>query len=102
ATESFFFQQLPDVEKNGTLVLPKLFRRLVDYSKSVEQGFDGTLEDWLKERATGPRPEDDRVILYDHVNNVESVETSLSEIIETINGTITLKVDVNDIVFVEK
>lgn len=44
----------------------------------------------------------DRVILYDHVNDVDTPETSLSEIVETVNGRITLKVDVNDIVFVEK
>ncbi|MDF2695211.1 MAG: hypothetical protein K0S65_3594, partial [Labilithrix sp.] len=101
-TESFFFGELADVEVGGHLVLPKLFRRLVDYSKSLAQGFDGPLEAWLRERASGPRPEDDRVVLNDHVDNVDSIETSLSEILETINGRVTLKTDVNHLVFVEK
>ncbi|XXX80306.1 thermonuclease family protein [Sorangium sp. So ce134] len=95
STEQFWLSEIEDVTvPNGALILPKLFRRSVDYIKSE---FDGTLEEWLRARDSGPRPENDLVLL-------ESIgfETSLSEIVETVNGYVRLKHDFLDVVFVEK
>ncbi|WP_437592496.1 thermonuclease family protein [Sorangium sp. So ce1000] len=95
STEQFWLSDLADVTApDGALILPKLFRRSVDYIKS---GFDGTLEEWLQARNSGPRPENDRVLLES-----AGFETSLSEIVETINGYVRLKHDFLDVVFVEK
>jgi endonuclease YncB( thermonuclease family) len=95
STDQFWLSEIEDVTvPAGALILPKLFRRCIDYVKSR---FDGTLEEWLKARDSGPRPENDRVLL-------ESIgfETSLSELVETVNGYVRLKHDLLDLVFVEK
>jgi hypothetical protein len=81
-------------EHSQVTILPKLFRRCTDY---LQQKFPGTLEEWLRSKASGPRPEDDRVVIKS-----SGFETSFSELVETINSRVTLKADPLDIVFVEK
>src|SRR5207248_11136581 len=47
----------------GTMILPKLFRRCTDYLKAVDQGFVGELSEWMIANQGAPRRENDRVVL---------------------------------------
>lgn len=81
---------------NGQLILPKLFRRSIDYLKAVNQGFRGNLKDWLISNAAGSRNENDRVVIRD------SVEVQLSDLIQQRNSRIVFQEDLLNITFVEK
>ncbi|PPS46026.1 thermonuclease family protein [Chroococcidiopsis sp. TS-821] len=81
---------------NGQLILPKLFRRCIDYLKAVDKGFDGNLKDWLISISSGSRNENDRVV----VSN--SMELKLSDLIKQRNNKIVFQADLLDITFVEK
>jgi len=82
---------------NGVLILPKLFRRCTDYLKDRQDGFRGTLPDWLVEvSASGSRPEDDQVLVGGRA------EVRLSSLVKQLNDRIGFAPDLLDIVFVEK
>lgn len=81
---------------NGQLILPKLFRRSIDYLKDVDEGFRGNLKDWLISASQGSRNENDRVVIRD------SVEVQLSELIQQRNSRVTFQEDLLNITFVEK
>ena len=82
---------------NGVLILPKLFRRCTDYLKDRQDGFRGTLPDWLVSvSASGTRPEDDKVLVGG------SSEVKLSQLTKQLNDRISFTADLLDIVFVEK
>jgi endonuclease YncB( thermonuclease family) len=46
-TTEFILEDKDSAGPGGQLILPKLFRRCMDYLKAVEKGFKGDLEDWL-------------------------------------------------------
>ncbi|OKH23685.1 thermonuclease family protein [Chroogloeocystis siderophila] len=81
---------------NGQLILPKLFRRSIDYLKAVDKGFEGNLKDWLISISSGSRNENDSVV----VGN--SMELKLSDLIKQRNNKIVFQADLLDITFVEK
>lgn len=81
---------------NGQLILPKLFRRSIDYLKAVDKGFRGNLKDWLIENSKGSRNENDRVVTSD------GVEVNLSDLIQQRNSRVAFQADLLNITFVEK
>ena len=84
------------VAPSGQLILPKLFRRSIDYLKAVESGFRGNLKDWLISSSEGSRNDNDRVLIRD------SVEVRLSDLIEQRNSRVVFKEDLLNVTFVEK
>ena len=80
----------------GTMILPKLFRRCTDYLKAVDQGFVGELSEWMIANQGAPRRENDRVVL------TGGIEVRFSELLSQRNATIVFQPDLLDIVFVEK
>ena len=46
STATFVLNDFSDVN-HDQLILPKLFRRCVNYLRDKEKGFDGNLKDWL-------------------------------------------------------
>lgn len=84
------------VAPDGQVILPKLFRRSIDYLKAVDGGFRGNLQDWMISISQGSRNENDRVLIRD------SVEVKLSDLIEQRNSRVVFKEDVLNITFVEK
>lgn len=89
------------VGPDATLILPKLFRRGVDYLKAVGDGFRGNLGDWLDRNSGGGRPENDLVLLGSFSGRAGS-EVPLSNLISQRNRHVIFSEDVLDIVFVEK
>ena len=81
---------------DGQLILPKLFRRSIDYLKAVEGGFRGNLKEWLISSSQGSRNENDRVVIGD------SVEVRFSDLIEQRNSRVVFQADLLNITFVEK
>lgn len=81
---------------NGQLILPKLFRRSLDFLKAVDKGFRGNLKDWLIENSKGSRNENDRVVTSD------GVEINLSDLIQQRNSRVAFQADLLNITFVEK
>lgn len=82
---------------NGELILPKLFRRSIDYLKAVDNGFRGNLKDWLIEVSEQPsRNENDRVVIRD------AVEVRLSDLIKHYNSRVVFQEDILNLTFVEK
>ena len=84
------------VAPSGQLILPKLFRRSIDYLKAVESGFRGNLKDWLISSSEGSRNDNDRVLIRD------SVEVRLSDLIEQRNSRVVFQEDLLNVAFVEK
>jgi len=81
----------------GQLILPKLFRRSIDYLKAVAKGFEGNLVDWLLANESTPsRSENDRVVLDEHL------ELRLSDLLQQQNRHVVFQADPLAIVFVEK
>lgn len=79
----------------GALILPKIFRRTVDYLRDYNaRVFDGNLIDWLKWK--GEQREDDLVLVD------ERFEVHLSDLLELHNHSVTLKADLLEMTFVER
>lgn len=96
-TEEFVLRDQKSITPpNGQLILPKLFRRSIDYLKAVDNGFRGNLKDWLIDVSQGSRNENDRVVIGD------GVEVSLSSLIEQRNSRVVFQADLLNITFVEK
>ncbi|MBL8685332.1 MAG: thermonuclease family protein [Myxococcales bacterium] len=101
STEEFPLRSHADIEPpSGALIMPKLFRRSVDFIKAVMGGFDGNLSDWLEARSGGSRPENDLVLLNDGTPN--ALEVPFSSLIGQRNSRVVFSADVCDIAFVEK
>jgi hypothetical protein len=82
---------------DGTMILPKLFRRCTDYLEAVEKkGFKGELSEWMVANQGPPRRENDRVVLP------SGVEVRFSELLTQRNSTIVFQPDLLDIAFVQK
>lgn len=96
-TADFVLEDHDSIGPDGNLILPKLFRRCTDYLKSVAQGFDGELADWLRGKSSGSRVENDQVLL----DGVQG-PVPLSSLIGQRNRRISLEVDVLSMTFVEK
>ncbi|PSB02921.1 thermonuclease family protein [Merismopedia glauca] len=97
ATSDFILDTQDDISEKGSLILPKLFRRCTDYLKAKDQGFSGELADWLQEKSSGSRPENDPVYLEQSQVTVE-----FSSLIKQQNRHISLDVDTLQITFLEK
>jgi endonuclease YncB( thermonuclease family) len=95
-TSEFVLEDQASIGAEGQLILPKLFRRCTDYLKDMGKGFQGNLADWIVWISGGSRSENDRVVIQD------SIEVTLSDLIEQRNRTIVFKADILDITFVEK
>lgn len=96
-TADFVLEDHDSIGPDGNLILPKLFRRCTDYLKSVAQGFDGELTDWLRGKSSGSRVENDQVLL----DGVQGT-VPLSSLISQRNRRISLEADVMSLTFVEK
>jgi endonuclease YncB( thermonuclease family) len=96
STHEFRLVDQDSIGPQGTMILPKLFRRCTDYLKAVNTGFVGELSDWMVANQGPPRRENDRVVL------AGGVEVRFSELISQRNATIVFQPDLLDIVFVEK
>jgi endonuclease YncB( thermonuclease family) len=80
----------------GVLVFPKLFRRCVDYlAHRAAEGFRGTFLEWLASHGSRGAPVPDRIVLP-HAANIP-----LATVVRERHGTISLGLDVLDLVFVE-
>ncbi|MDB5069715.1 MAG: nuclease-like protein [Candidatus Eremiobacteraeota bacterium] len=78
---------------DGSLIMPKLFRRCVDYLKAVDAGtIHGNLTDWLH---ANDHTENDRVLF-------NGIEQPFSSLILQKNAKIALQGDFVDYVFVER
>lgn len=96
-TSEFALSDADDIGPKGQLILPKLFRRCIDYLKAVDGGFRGNLEDWLIDSSKMlSRNENDRVVIRD------SEEVQLSELLVQRNSKIVFQADLLDLTFVEK
>jgi len=84
------------VAPDGQVILPKMFRRSIDYLKALNDGFRGNLQDWLISVSQGSRNENDRVLIRD------TFEVKLSNLIEQRNSRVVFKEDILNITFVEK
>jgi hypothetical protein len=78
---------------NGSLIFPKLFRRAIDFFKAVDKGFTGDIIHWLIEMDEKEN---------DHVLVDERYELRLSDILEQYNRKVVLKMDLLELVFIER
>jgi hypothetical protein len=97
ATADFILDNQESIGPNGSLILPKLFRRCSDYLRAINRGFEGELTDWLRANSSGARTEDDQVLL-----DGTSGSIPLSTLIMQRNHHIGLTADLLSITFVEK
>jgi endonuclease YncB( thermonuclease family) len=96
-SQEFRLVNYESITESGDLIFPKLFRRSIDYLKSVEEGYKGNLSDWIQWISSqNSRNENDKVL----VNN--QMEFYLSDLIVQRNDRVVLKTDILDMVFVEK
>jgi endonuclease YncB( thermonuclease family) len=96
-SSDFILEDHESIGADGSLVLPKLFRRCTDYLKAVESGFVGELTDWLRANASGARSENDQVLLAGVRGPVP-----FSTLIDQRNRRISLEADILSMTFVEK
>ncbi len=95
-TAEFRLTSLDDIGPDGQLILPKLFRRCVDYLKDVDKGYDGNLVDWILDvSATPTRDENDGVV-------VAGMQLRLSDLLLQRNQRIAFQADPLDVTFIEK
>ncbi len=96
-TQLFVLEDQNSIGPEGNLILPKLFRRCIDYLKAVEKGFIGELVDWLQENSSGSRNENDLVL----IDGIEG-PVPLSSLLAQYNNRIRLEVDLLSMTFLEK
>jgi endonuclease YncB( thermonuclease family) len=104
ASSNFKLADLDSVNENGQLILPKLFRRCVDFLRDVKSGaFAGNLADWMIFKSTSPtRNENDLVVLGNSLLPVKQNEVPLSGLLLQHNDLVSFQPDLNDIFFIEK
>jgi len=91
----FALRGVRSVGPSGALILPKLFRRCVDYFADRYQGFGGTFVEWLAGHGSGGEEKPDRVVLR-HAANV-----LLSSLMKQTTTEVALQADPLDLVWVE-
>jgi endonuclease YncB( thermonuclease family) len=97
STPEFQLRNQADINPEGQLILPKLFRRCTDYLKAVDKGFEGTLPDWLTAHSGGSRDENDRVLIEERIGPVP-----FSTLLQQRNSRISFEADVLEITVEEK
>jgi endonuclease YncB( thermonuclease family) len=96
-TPNFTLDDLTSITPpNGQLIYPKLFRRCIDYLKSVDKGFRGNLKEWLLASETTSSSENDAVLLNG------KTEVKLSDLILQQNNRIVFQADTINVVFIER
>jgi hypothetical protein len=94
-TSRFTLVDQASVGPEGQLVLPKLFRRAIDFLAAVAGGFQGNLADWLiAVSANRSREENDRLIVCG------ATEVRLSDLLVQANNKVRFQADLLDVVFV--
>jgi hypothetical protein len=93
----FVLENYASVGPEGNLILPKLFRRCIDYLKAREGGFAGELTDWLRANNSGTRMENDQVLIEGILGPVP-----LSSLLAQCNNRISFETDLLNITFLEK
>ena len=84
------------VDKNGQLILPKLFRRVTSYLQDVARGkFSGNLKQWLIASRDTALPQDDLV-------DVSGVRQNLSDLVTVSGSSVRFSGDPLELVFIEK
>jgi endonuclease YncB( thermonuclease family) len=96
-TSLFTLENYESIGPEGNLILPKLFRRCIDYLKALEGGFSGELTDWLRANNSGTRMENDQVLIDGILGPVP-----LSSLLAQYNNRIALETDLLNITFLEK
>ena len=95
-TAAFTLETQYDIDVEGWLILPKLFRRATSYLQDVGKGkFSGNLKAWLIASRDTKVPEDDLV-------DVSGVRRNLSDFITISGKTVQFLGDPLEMVFVEK
>jgi Staphylococcal nuclease homologue len=89
-TSEFTLNNFEDVT-NHQLILPKLFRRCINYLRDKDKGFAGTLQDWL---LTNPDSND--------ALQLGTRQTTLSSVLQIEGNTIKVLFDPLEAVFLEK
>ncbi|MBK6697239.1 MAG: thermonuclease family protein [Myxococcales bacterium] len=97
ATKSgFVLHGARSVGPHGALILPKLFRRCMEFlTKRYAESFTGTFLEWLASHGSGGAPKPDRVVLR-HAANVP-----LSSLLHSQSPTLSLRADLTELIFVE-
>jgi len=96
-TAEFTLEDPASIGPEGQLILPKLFRRAIDYLEAVAGGFRGNLPDWLVAVSTSSsRNEDDRVLVCGRT------ELRLSDLLVQANDAVWFQADPLDLVFFER
>ncbi len=92
-SSSFVLQKQADVDVNGQLILPKLFRRASSYLASIrKKEFKGNIKQWLVWTQSEKKSENDIV-------KIGSDEQRLSDLLEVRGGNVSFKADLLEMVF---
>lgn len=92
-TSNFTLKNQSDIDVDGQLILPKLFRRASSYLR--QKDFKGNLKQWLVWTQTQKQPENDLV-------QIGATGQRLSDWLEVRGSSVMFKADVLDAVFVDK
>ena len=92
-SSSFVLQKQADVDVNGQLILPKLFRRASSYLSSIrKKEFKGNIKQWLVWTQAEKKSENDTV-------QIGGDEQRLSDLLEVRGGNVSFKADLLEMVF---
>ena len=95
-TPAFTLEAQSDVDVNGQLILPKLFRRATSYLQDLGKGkFSGDLKAWLIASRASAQPQDDLV-------DVSGKRQNLSDLVTSSGSRVLFAGDALEMVFVEK
>jgi len=97
-TELFKLRDQDSIGPEGSLIMPKLFRRCTDFLKVADKaqvGFD--LADWLLDN-----PSEDDKLFVETQHGSHRLTVPLHAVIEQHNGKLSFQLDVLDVVFIEK
>ena len=92
ASAGFELRSQASIGPDGSLILPKLFRRCSDYLRDRISG--ETLPEWLRRQRSGRNPQDDAVI-------VDGEQRFLSDVVRQDGRRVALTVDPLDLLFVD-
>lgn len=92
STSEFTLESSSSIGPDGELIYPKLFRRCTDYLLARDQeNFTGSFTEWLRVAS----PENDPV-------GVRGNMTMFADLVEESGGTVSLREDMLDLVFMER
>ncbi len=94
----FKVETIDDINENGALIYPKVFRRCVDALKSFGGSFQSgqDLDDWLEAKGE----ENDLMLIY--TADGGKVKQNLRSVLEQVNNTVRIGVDLNVVDFISK